>query len=562
MTKDTDRLDKSGRKKKWLGLLLLALSGFLTGFTVTGRLPGVVAFFSLIPAMGWLLSYQDKPAKLGKAYAAGLFFFFFYHLAGFHWFLALWPLSFLEGFTPGAAAVVVAVAWLGLSFFQAVGGGLVFLLAALVARARLFAGKRRLVFLALPGMLWALNEWSLSWGWWGCPWNRLALSQLDNLPFLQSASLLGVTFVSFLLVSVNCLFAQAIKSIRQSGSRAVGSRTDSRRQSGRYALAALGLLAAVMLSGFAVLMLSPVPGEGTGSKVALVQANQSTREKWDGDRRAETLQLYRTYTKEAAARGASLVVWPETAFPYYFLDDTGWRNIFSGIAEECGVTLVFGTVDHPQEGGAYNILCAIDKEGVWSDTVYVKRHLVPFGEFVPMASLFETIVPPLADLIRAGGDFSPGEESHPFVLDGLGRFAPMICYDVIYPDAGLSPVREGADYLLAASNNSWFTGETVMSMQKGQAMLRAIETGKPLMHDSNNGLTCLVDAQGRTLAELAPNEEGVLLFDLPPAGGTTVYDCVGELFPWLCLAVVAAGCVDLLLQVIANKRKGRKEQDA
>jgi apolipoprotein N-acyltransferase len=190
--------------------ILISLSGLLTGLTLIFPKVGFIEWITMIPVCAiLLLRATDRETKLRSLYLDGLVFFYSFYIVCYHWFAYLYPLEFVDGMTPLAAIVVVVLAWFGLSLLQALMGGFIFVLAGVLFRTRL-CQKVAFACIFIAAGLWAAFEWSQTIGWWGVPWGRLPIGQSEYIVGLQTASLLGSYFITFLLVAVNCLLAYAI----------------------------------------------------------------------------------------------------------------------------------------------------------------------------------------------------------------------------------------------------------------------------------------------------------------------------------------------------------------
>lgn len=530
-------LSENGEKRIYL--LMIALSGILTGLTVALPQIGLLEWVSLAPgAFAIIKLTEKKEIKLRKFYLYGFILFFSFMLVVFHWFLFMYPMEFL-GISKKAAGFTVTFCWLGLSFFQAVQGALVVLLFALVAR-RTVARKYRFTLPFLAAALWAIFEWWLTFGWFGVPWGRLALGQSRILINLQSASLFGSYFVSFLIVSVNFLIALIFIL--------------ERKQQARIAsVAAASLLLVNAVFGTINMAVYSKRNDKT-VKVAAVQANISTDEKWGADTLELTLDRYGELSKAAAAEGAQIIVWSETAITYSIETSSFPRREVLEIAEECNAILLVGAFTEEIDGkeGLFNIIAEFYPDGTIGESYYTKQRLVPFGEFVPMRSFMEKCLPFLSNLGLMYEDLSPGEESIVFD-DEQGRIGSIVCFDSIYENLVLDSVRNGAQILAVSSNDGWFKDSRGVYMHYAQSQLRAIESGRCIVRSANTGVSGVIRADGTSLSSLEPLTNGYVCEEIEVHSFRTLYSYIGNLFVYLCIAYVLALILASPLKRIFNK---------
>ena len=311
---------------------LLALGGLLTGLTLVMPVIGLAEWLTLVPALLFLLTMaSDGRLRLRALYGYGVFFFMSFYLVVFHWFVNLYPLDFIPDMTKGGALSVVLLGCVGLSAFQAVQGGLVFVLCGLLFRTKLVQRYAILKPLCVAA-LWAIYEWWQTVGWFGVPWGRLPIGQSKYLIGLQTASWFGPYFVTFLLVAVNGLVALII--LERAWLRAAG-------------FAVAGVLLFQYGAGMALYF--GHRNEGEPIAVAAAQGNISSHEKWDYGTTLRTLKVYEQLTAEAAENGATLVVWPETALPYALSEGGARWEFVSELAQTHGVTILVGAFYDEEE---------------------------------------------------------------------------------------------------------------------------------------------------------------------------------------------------------------------
>ena len=509
-------------------ILLLCASGVLTGLTVTFPTIWIFGWLTLVPLAVFLLSVvTNKSVKLHALYGYGFAFFMSFGVVNFHWFINLYPLDFIDGMTRGGAMAVVLLGTFGLSTLQAVQGALLFPLAALLFRSKLI---QKLSFLQpiIIASLWAVYEWTQTLGWWGVPWGRLAISQTALPVGIQTASLFGSYFISFLIVLVNSYIAYGLVW-------ALMRTSEERRSAIRLsAIVCCSVLIFQYGAGLCIWLLNTPEKDGKTVSAAAIQGNIPSGEKWDTETTSKTFEVYEKYTAEAAKSGAEIVVFPETALPWVVREGNRPYTYLSRLSKTYGVTILAGVLTEDADGDYNSILC-FTPDGKASDTVYNKRHLVPFGEYVPMKDLITLLAPPLAELVLSSGEISEGEGANIFELEEA-NIGSIICFDSIFEVLTLDSVREGASLICISTNDSWFTDSAALHMHNAQAKLRAVECDRYVVRAANTGISSIITNRGESVEELPPLESGYIVQDVEIRTGRTLYSYIGNSFVYLCIA--------------------------
>ena len=514
-------LRDSVSKRKWL---ILPLGGILFALTVIFPQIGSFEWIALIPALLAILTLiPDPTVKYRRLYGLGLVFFWPFYAVNFHWFFYMYPLDF-AGMSRPASAVVVTVACLGLSLFQALGAALLFPLMGVATRGK-WLSKHTIIHPILFACLWtALEWWQAHSGWSGVPWARLAIGQAENVLSLQSAAIFGSYFITFLMVAVNGLLAYMFLH-------------PSRRV--LCAALAAGLVFGNM--AFGAIRMAAVKDMGEPVKVAAIQGNKGSLENWSLTTMDKVMEVYGELSREAAENGAELIVWPETCIPAN-IDRQGWvYEYVTELSQECGVPILCGLFTRVAEGSDadYNSIVAALPDGTVHGTVYNKRNPGPFGEFVPFRDLVMTVIPPLAEINTLAEDIPAGEDSVVMELD-VGNVGPLICFDSIYERNALDSIGNGAQILAVSTNDSWFTDSRGVWMHHAQSQLRAIETGRYVVRSANTGVSSVINDRGEVLELLEPLKTGYVLEEAYLSDRVTVYSVIGNVFAYVCVAVCAA----------------------
>ena len=501
---------------------MLAISAIFTALPLIITELGFLQWVSVIPtALVLLECIRDKEIKLKKMYGRGLVFFWIYYAIVFHWFFYMYPLDF-AGLTNAASLVVVLVACLGLSFLQAVFSAFAFVLITAISRTKTVE-KLPLLTPFVAASVWTVAEWFQTVGWWGVPWGRLPLGQIGATLLVRSSAIFGSYFVTFTIIAVNFLLAMAVMN---ANARKLG------------AVLAISLFCLNLALGVIVTVTYREDGETV--RVAAAQGNISSSDKWNSDSLENTMRIYADLTEKAAADGAEIVVWPETALPYALFEKQSLSTFVSDLARDNHITILVSAFTRDDESGLlFNSLIEVKPDGSFGETVYSKQRLVPFGEFVPMRELIMFVIPPLANVGMLDDDLLAGDESLVIKTDS-GNVGCGICFDSIYENLMLSSARNGAELIAISTNDSWFSDSAALDMHNSQSRLRAIETGRYIVRSANTGISSIIDPLGNVKEKLGALESGYVVSTVHLRNNTTPYTFIGNSFVYLCMVFSAA----------------------
>lgn len=385
----------------------------------------------------------------------------------------------------------------------------------------------------LAPAIWAATELGRQYVWDGFPWALLGYSQVTVLPIAQVASLAGVYGLSMLLAASSS--AAAYVAIERRPRRWVAGGLT------------LAILAGCGLWGAWRLKAAPLSSSGDSVRVAVLQGNIPQDQKWDPALSDAITNRYLEMTREALARGATFIIWPESATPFYFEQDIVRGGLIRQLAREHGATLLIGSDQiepvktaagpGPREVLNYNAAFLVKPDGT-TGGVYRKMHLVPFGEYVPARQILffvSTIVQAVADL----GVYTAGED--PVLLPvGGHRASTAICYEVIYGSLMRSFVEEGSELLTTITNDAWYGRSSAPYQHWDQAAMRSIENGRYLARAANTGISGFVDPYGRVIEKSSLFETAVLVQDVEFITARTLYSRIGDALAWAALALTIA----------------------
>jgi len=501
--------------------LPLILPAIASGFFATLCFPPVsawpLAFVALVPMLVALATARPSRAN---AFKTGFLFGVAFYLTLLWWVAKLIPTA---GATiPWILVPALVVMSLYLSLYP-----------ALFALGVGWLSGYRVAALALaaPG-LWVLIDVLRSSGELAFPWGALGYALSDIPSLTQSAAAFGMNGLTFLVVLVNVLVALAY----------VARRTTARVLAAACALVVVG---AMWTHGKRELsrvdaLVSATPDV---ARVAVAQPNVDLALKWKREYRDSTMLTIERLAEEAAGVGAKLIVFPETAAPFYIeSSDRVYRERLHDLARGLGAHIFIGFLDHRYDGpgGAldvYNSSGLFSPDGALDK--YDKNHLLPFGEQLPLSSRLRW----LRKIDFGQANFQPGPKTRPIAMDGTA-FTPLICFESVFSYLCRRGVREGSEMFVNITNDGWF-GDTPGPFQHAQmAILRAVEFRRFLVRSANSGVSMIVDPAGRVAASLGLYRQGILVADVTLLDTETFYSRHGDVpLLVLCVALVVLGTV-------------------
>ena len=501
--------------------LLAAASGVLLAASFPTPDLEPLAWIGLVP-----LLVAARGLRPGAAFRIGW-------LGGFVFYLATvyWVAYTIANYTAVPFAVALGILALMASTLACYTG-------AFVAGVR-WLGARELPVIWLAPLLWVALEWLRGWFFIGFPWAALGYSQYRHHDLVQIAEVTGVYGVSAILVLFNMVIVGILPEGGAGGILPEGAAgTVPRRLVPALVALTLLVVGVPMWGRWRAATLARHPPAGT-LRVALAQGNVEQAHKWDPAYQDDTLARYRALTAEAAARRADLVVWPETATPFFFQEPGPRRDAVLETAEKNGVYLLFGSPAFRQApSGAIqelNRVYLVSPAGREMAT-YDKMQLVPFGEYVPYAHVLFFV----RRIVEAVGDVVPGLVPTVFRLPAA-RFGVAICYEDVFPAVTRRFVAGGADFLVNVTNDAWYGPTSAPHQHLAQATFRAIEGRVPLVRVANTGISAVIDVDGRIRWRGPLFEPLVRVEQISWPGVRTFYTRFGDVFAWACaLASLAA----------------------
>jgi len=378
--------------------------------------------------------------------------------------------------------------------------------------------------LLLAPLLWTTLEWIRGHFLTGFPWSDLAYSQYRFLPVIQIADIGSVYAVGSLIVFVNAALFLILRAAWVEK---------------RFALkeCALALSIVLLTMAYGTFRLSQPVGQEKTLSVAVIQGNIEQDKKWDAAFRDQTVQTYKRLslsTLQAPSR-PELIVWPESAAPFFFATEPTYQAEFTRLAREGGFYLLFGSpAFEPASPGKIALL---NSAYLLSPTTevsfrYDKMHLVPFGEYVPLSSLLFFV----HKLVEGIGEFIPGREAT--VMEAAStKIGTVICFEVIFPEVVRQFVKNGAAVMTTITNDAWFGDSAAPHQHFSMVVFRAVENRVPFARAANTGISGFIDAQGNITQRSPLFVEAALTEQLRPGNRHTLYTLYGDFFALISVAV-------------------------
>jgi len=496
---------------------------FLLGALLAAGLPPVdltPIIFIIFPLYLWLDGGSETAwasARLGYVFALGHF------VAGLYWITAAlfvdiaqywWALPFALLGIPAVLAIPVAVS----------------LYIAALARFQLkLSGVSRICAFAV---MWSVAEWLRGHLFTGLPWNLIGYVWAGGFPgalaMLQSTAWIGIYGLGFLTVLAASLLAL------------LG--TPSLTPIGLWRRAMPVIAAAVLIlvpAAAGAIRLRLAPSIDTGIWLRLVQPSIAETAKWDPAAAEANFHRLIELSSAPSEHKLAAVIWPEAAATFFLERDEAHRTAIAAVAPEGGYVITGALRGSPLSGPLSEVWNSIAVVNPSAKIVaqYDKAHLVPFGEYMPLRDVL-----PFHKLTPGTIDLSAGPGPRTLSLTRLPPFAPLICYEAIFPGA-IIDMRERPAWMLNVSNDAWYGRTSGPYQHFAMARTRAVEEGLPLVRVANNGITGVVDAEGRVLAHTSLDAIGYADIALPAQASATLYSYVGD---WVFLGLLVIGAVSAL----------------
>jgi len=475
--------------------LELTIWSFLLSLAFYPGYFGFLAWFALIRPLMIIVSLNGR-----QAFKAAYFFSFFFNLFSLYWVALVTP--------PGMVTAVVIVAF----YYTAI----------LMIFRRLYRIKPLLGFVLLP-FLWVGMEYFRNLTELAFPWSDLGYTQSYFLYILQIVSVISVHGLSFLIVTVNVLIWQVFRKSQQLEKRVTS------------VFVSLGIVLGLIAYGW--IEMPAFPTEGTFD-VALLQGSVPLEEKWAKGNEEHSFRIYDSLTQTVAANSVKLYIWPETSAPCYLSHNQACRNRVKSIVRKSGGYHLVGALgaEYVHREAHYHNSCYQFNPSGQMEQRYDKVKLVPFSEHVP----YQDYLPFLQRKflrkyltfidqykVQWWSDFYPGDSASLFHLPDAS-YGVLICFEAAFPEYARQMIRNGADFMVGITNDTWFGRSVGIHMHSRVFITRVVENRCWAARVANSGLTFIVDGYGRIRGQLDLFDVAALRSKIRMLDKHSIYTRVGD----------------------------------
>jgi apolipoprotein N-acyltransferase len=377
---------------------------------------------------------------------------------------------------------------------------------------------RRYQLLLLMPAAWVLAEWLRGWLFSGFTWLQLGYSQVGSP--LQGLLPVGGIYAASWAVAVSA-----------------GLLVLAAGEKGKRRWPWLAALVMVWATGAVLGTVKWTEPAGDALQVALVQGNMPQDKKWLPEMRRPTLERYLRLTREHW--DADLIVWPESALPGLRSNFDGYIGDLAREAQANNSYVVFGVPVLDRDSlELFNSVFVVGQGNGNGEMVYQKRHLAPFGEYLPLDALLRPVTEALGLPVA---DFNPGPDVQPLLEAAGYRLGVSVCYEIAFGNEVVKALPE-AQLLVTVSNDAWFGTSIGPHQHMQMARARALETGRYLLRATNTGITAIVAPDGAVVSRVPQFEVQVLEGEIFPMEGMTFYARTGDSVVIALLVLVLMGC--------------------
>ncbi|NLI15919.1 MAG: apolipoprotein N-acyltransferase [candidate division Zixibacteria bacterium] len=478
-------------KKK---LILIFISAILTALAFPPYKLGFVAYFSPV-----LLLYLLDNVRAKEAFAIGYVWGSVFNMALLYG--VLWAT------VPGTFGAIIILALV--PAFQC-------------WLYRIVANRSSVLGLILWPLIWTAFDYLRTFSEFNFPWSDFAYTQSYYLPLIQISEITGLYGVSLMVYIVNVLlFSAFVINVQHIKKKII-------------LVTALCLPLIFYVYGLIRIPADSKPGN---TRIAIAQGNIGPDIKWENGGDRLSYDTYINLTKQAAQNNAIMVVWPETAMPFYLLHDPAKYHALKSLVDSLNISVLTGIPEYEQVGKneyIYFNAAALIRPGTYPIQTYSKIKLLPMSERIPFSGRFKI----LKDIHLGQADFSSGRKPVLFNLDSV-KFATLICFESAFPGYCADFCRNGAMFLVVITNDMWFGPSSIPYQHAQMSIFRAIENRVPVVRCANTGVSMFIDSWGRVSNQTKTFVPALEINDVQPAQSSSMYNRYGNWLPMICVVITA-----------------------
>jgi len=501
-----DKLDR-------LNLFLAILSGFLLTLSFPKAGVSWLAWFALLPLLAALRNLSPK-----NGFYLGLCAGLAHYLTLVYW-LAYTMSTY--GHLPLYASVPILLL---LSAYLA--------LYVAIFSMSLTCFRRPVFLVVIIPCVWVSLEYIRSFLFTGFPWELIGYTQFNVLHLIQISDIFGVYGVSFCIVLSNTAIFLAYLCV--TGKDWQETKIKARLAAGSVVSLALIFCFVWFYGNWRIQSIQKLISHSPSIKAAIVQGNIDQAKKWDPAFQLSSTVKYIDLSLLTKKHQPDLVVWPETATPFYFLHNARLSEMVKKGVHDTGTDFLIGSPSFnlgKNRVEYFNSAYLIGPEGNVYDR-YDKAHLVPFGEYIP----FKKWLPFFGKMVEGVGDFNPGKKGHTIKWGDL-RLGIQICYEIIFPHLSRAMVKNHASVLINITNDAWYGRSSAPNQHFSMTVFRAVENGRSIIRAANTGISGFIDPCGKVMAATPLFEDATITRPVPVIEEMTFYSRFGDLFAMACLGI-------------------------
>ncbi len=374
----------------------------------------------------------------------------------------------------------------------------------------------------LAPFLWVGLEYIRATFLSGFPWENLGYSQYNLLPLIQISDILGVYGLSALIMAANLALFHIWNAF--SGKRTIPWKP--------IVLLGFLIVGSLIYGTWRIKQVEIATKIASKQEVSLIQGNIDQSKKWVESFQGQTIKRYKDLTGRVLKSHPDVVVWPETALPFYFLDD---KFLTKQVVEFIRTTKSYFVIGSPsfhaekKQVHYFNSAYLLGPAGNVLGK-YDKVHLVPYGEYIP----FQRFFPFLGKIVESVGNFESGKKGQVLSMNS-GKVGILICFEAIFPELARTMTQNGAQFLVNITNDAWFGTSSAPYQHLSMAVFRAVETRRAVARAANTGISAFIDPTGRIFSQTPLFKKAVCSHSLPLMDQMTFYVSYGHLFAGLCV---------------------------